>query len=1073
MDSDSFFDLSGADVSVGLPVESGHQSSANPFLPTAQNGPTISQWNPFYSTPQDYGVKMVDEENNIIQSKFLQNMKNLNIGQSDSFNQTKTESPPYFDLNLDNTLFPAPDWVVPPPPDFCQDTDSQTFNNHTLNVRQTPQPFEIWDKEAAICQLLNENVGTDLHSTPANQNTESESPSLSNQSDNLTDFIFSRQAEARTFPTLQYNSTKVFQKNMNTARFFETSTTDNLFHSLPTTSPHVSKTKETNNDLFNTFPSITEKETSSSTPLVPPLMQSNINGFNYLSDGPASTQNDVKFKHQRSSYDMPHTSPGGTMHDISQMGAQNGIRDIFPVAAPSASSSPIGNLNYRRRPPVPSPRSKAPKNAFSNDITSLLQTPSPPTLISRGTASVQNMTSTAELNLPVYEDILLTGQEYCVEDWPEDSPERFSERKPTGKLKLRRDSIRVPEINGIDGTADTKKQKKKVKVKFVPKKGFVIGFEKENNNAELKGACGYTVHSDFMKAASEEKEFHKGADPFTSIDSNEKHQEMQDCRPKKSTKFKVLRSQSQSKRTEDAELKLQPNSDASKIKKTPIPIVPELTLKNSKENKPQKFKQMGKHLKRSTNKEIKDLPEDLDLPTSKDYFLSDTAKENKPQKSKQMGKHLKGSKNKETKDFPEDLDLPRTTSEDYFLSDAAKDIKPKKSKQMGKHLKWSKNKETKDFPEDLDLPCTTSEDYFPSDAAKDNKPKKSKQMGKHLKKSKNKETKDFPEDLDLPCVTSEDYFPSDAAKAEWMSSQMDIRRARGQEAKESLEKVEEDEDTDSLTEWWNTVEFWDELPPDEKISLKEDENISFKVIADKVHRGLRVYLKLFMERAELLYQHVLILYAIADDLSNFHHRAKIVNITGGTASAVGGAAAITGLALAPVTFGASLLISAIGLGVATAGGITAASATISDNFNNMHDRKNIEIIVQDYETQLIEMQHCLQFITEGLRRLHSHPLLRRNNYYLGEWEVRRALQTITFVTGPVERAEEIMNHTLARLNSLHKGMDRYFTKDSKDVKKGCKKEVTAEVRTLAKYLHEALVELNSIREKLLDAIGNL
>lgn len=99
-----------------------------------------------------------------------------------------------------------------------------------------------------------------------------------------------------------------------------------------------------------------------------------------------------------------------------------------------------------------------------------------------------------------------------------------------------------------------------------------------------------------------------------------------------------------------------------------------------------------------------------------------------------------------------------------------------------------------------------------------------------------------------------------------------------------------------------------------------------------------MYLKLFMERAELLYQHVLILYGIADDLSNFHHRTKIANITGGTTTAVGGAAAIAGLALVPVTFGASIIISAIGLGVATAGGITAASATISDTINNMHVR---------------------------------------------------------------------------------------------------------------------------------------
>lgn len=211
---------------------------------------------------QDYSVKMVDEENNIIQSKFLQNVKNLNIHrQSDSANQTKTESPPFFDLNLDNTLFPAPDWVVPPPSDFCQDTNSQTFNNHTLNVFQTPQPYEIREQEAVICQPLNENVVTNLlHSTPANQNTES--PTLSNQRDNHVQFILSSQGEASTSPTLQSNDTNAFQ-NMNMARFFETSTTDNLFHSLPT-----------------------------------------------------------------------------------QMGSQNGIREIVArtVAAPSTSSSPIGNL---------------------------------------------------------------------------------------------------------------------------------------------------------------------------------------------------------------------------------------------------------------------------------------------------------------------------------------------------------------------------------------------------------------------------------------------------------------------------------------------------------------------------------------------------------------------------------------------------------------------------------------------------------------------------------------------------------------------------------------------------------
>ncbi|XP_035385947.1 uncharacterized protein LOC113585403 [Electrophorus electricus] len=332
----------------------------------------------------------------------------------------------------------------------------------------------------------------------------------------------------------------------------------------------------------------------------------------------------------------------------------------------------------------------------------------------------------------------------------------------------------------------------------------------------------------------------------------------------------------------------------------------------------------------------------------------------------------------------------------------------------------------------------------------------------------------FPEDLDPTGATSSDYL-SEAAKAEWRSSQMDVRRSRDPEDEQQLEAVEEEEegDTDSLMEWWNTVELWDEVPSDEEISLKEDETKSFTEIAGKVHRGLRVFYKSFTEQAEVLYQHVLFLYAIADDLSSFHRRARIANITGGTTTAVGGVAAIAGLALAPVTFGASLIVSAVGLGVATAGGIAAASAAISDNVHDMSDRKKIELLVQDYETRLTDLQRCLHFVAEGIRRLCCHPLLRRNNYYTGDWEVRRALQTVSLVTEPVERAEEIVNSAIVALNNECKGMDKYFTKDSRELKKGCKKELTARVQMLAKQLHDGLVALNSIREQLLDATGNI
>ncbi len=61
------------------------------------------------------------------------------------------------------------------------------------------------------------------------------------------------------------------------------------------------------------------------------------------------------------------------------------------------------------------------------------------------------------------------------------------------------------------------------------------------------------------------------------------------------------------------------------------------------------------------------------------------------------------------------------------------------------------------------------------------------------------------------------------------------------------------------------------------------------------------------------------LHAIADGLDRFNKKTKIAQITGGSTSAVGGVATITGLILAPFTMGTSLIVTAVGLGVAMAG----------------------------------------------------------------------------------------------------------------------------------------------------------
>ncbi|XP_029311260.1 uncharacterized protein LOC115024021 [Cottoperca gobio] len=345
------------------------------------------------------------------------------------------------------------------------------------------------------------------------------------------------------------------------------------------------------------------------------------------------------------------------------------------------------------------------------------------------------------------------------------------------------------------------------------------------------------------------------------------------------------------------------------------------------------------------------------------------------------------------------------------------------------------------------------------------KPKKKSKL-KGFKKYKAK-SKAVQESEDPPGATSSDFM-SEAAKAEWLAARMDERAIEG------LEDEEEDGDTDSLMEWWHTVEQWDEVPSDdEDKALKEDESKSFTILADKVLRGLRVFNKLFTERAEVLWQSIITLHAIADDINHFHQKAKIAGITGGTTTAVGGVAAIAGLALAPFTLGVSLVITAVGVGVATAGGIASASAVISDNVNNMHDRKKVEVVLLEYEAQLLAIGKILHFVNQGLYKLRGHPFLRSGTqHYSRDWEIRQAVQMISLVDSPVLRGTEITDATIASVQGLFTGMDKFFAKDSRELKKGCKKEVVGQIKEVANVLNDGIVELNAIREELQDAIGN-
>ncbi|XP_030018625.1 uncharacterized protein LOC115438886 isoform X2 [Sphaeramia orbicularis] len=842
-------------------------------------------------------------------------------------------------------------------------------------------------------------------------------------------------------------------------------------------------------------------------------------------------------------------------------------------APPSPSPTEMTHVHTFKRPPKPLPRTrppralkpekppppeKPPQPAMPIDPEPVVPKPPPkpalPKLPSkpafkplpgiRRRPKPQHVKPVEPENYVVFEDILLLGQEKCVEDWPEDSPELSPDFKPSGALRLRRESLKV-KVDSDGGSGEeqegpgsqSKKRDKKFRVSMVSRRGSKDKFPDDTTEGKSrtlpfprKSSKDYLSDIHTSPGENEDGE-QNGMDhkknvlkthvtkvtrllrraSTTSSVPEGKHmnghlpQDSKDGDFSKKSKKDSIRRWSEGTVLDDSsgveEEGGEDNdyTETKKKKKLSIKFVPHRGFTISVKKPQEEPKGAYGHALRKGSKEKS--PEEIMgahgyTPRNKWQYDGSDDVEEKIDLSLQSANQA---------DFVDDEDLKKTHQSFAGLDDdnddddeemcGMGDCKPKNPKHKPpvppRKPKTSSNSSAQTDQIRLDhttLQQTSSEDVFAEDERTPKgkysvspmdmydtdqdeldicKPKKSSKL-KVLKKLKVKRKTMDLECEDPPGATSSDYM-SEAARAEWLAAQKDGRVVDG------LEDEDEEGDTDSLMEWWYTVEQWDELPSDdEEIVMKEDESKSFSILADKVHRGLRVFNKVFTERAEVLWQYIISLHAIADDISTFHQKAKIAGITGGTTTAVGGVAAITGLALAPFTFGASLIVTAVGVGVATAGGITSASAAISDNVNNMHDRKKVEVVLEEYEVHLLDIAKILHFINTGLYKLRGHPFLRSGTqHYSEDWEIRRAVQMISLVDSPVMRATEVVDGTVSAVQGLFTGMDKYFTKDSRELKKGCKKEMVGQIKQVATLLNDGIVELNAIREELQDATGTI
>ncbi|KAL7890807.1 hypothetical protein AOLI_G00002830 [Acnodon oligacanthus] len=233
--------------------------------------------------------------------------------------------------------------------------------------------------------------------------------------------------------------------------------------------------------------------------------------------------------------------------------------------------------------------------------------------------------------------------------------------------------------------------------------------------------------------------------------------------------------------------------------------------------------------------------------------------------------------------------------------------------------------------------------------------------------------------------------------------------------------------------------------------------------AQRVKKALLLYDYLLSDRGNALYDLITELIDVAKNLDKVYKRAKIAGITGGTAGAAGVAAAVGGVLLAPLTMGASLAVAAVGVGVATAGGITGASAAITNKIHNNMDRKRVEKILSDYTTQMEDIECCVQFIGTGMEHLMSHKLQ----------GVHRELEKVPGVDpGVWVNAGTIsaINMSSGLIQGFVLGMDMYYTKDdTQKLKKGSETKFAKKIRLVAHQMESTLNELMKVRNKVVSA----
>ncbi|XP_073763973.1 uncharacterized protein isoform X2 [Danio rerio] len=158
----------------------------------------------------------------------------------------------------------------------------------------------------------------------------------------------------------------------------------------------------------------------------------------------------------------------------------------------------------------------------------------------------------------------------------------------------------------------------------------------------------------------------------------------------------------------------------------------------------------------------------------------------------------------------------------------------------------------------------------------------------------------------------------------------------------------------------------------------------FKRIPEGLEQSLKKSINAFVEAYNDNYKDFEVLVKewgeTTDSLEDMHYSATAGSLSGAVIGTAGGITALAGVALAPVTFGASLIVSAVGAGVGAAGGITGAASNITDSVKQKSYRENFEQIEKKYKKSSEPILNTLNKLRGVLGKVYKFSIFERNSH---------------------------------------------------------------------------------------------